>query len=348
LLLSEEFPVVPGLLRYGLNHPLAEIMPFADLVPSQNLQLFSYEDVDHFRHGFRNANIDIVPLANFNGDLGQAVLSLPGCTVYLLRTFPRIVRSALEGSGAFFVFSLRDAPSLIFNGKEPAPSSFIFARGPAEYRAVERHPGYYAVVAFASPMQGRGWPQTQGEFLAIPLSYEAKRMVRAQIVRLFETTSQNANLNSIPGADIALVDSLLETLDLTFAGHPSADAASARRNGTAASLRVLREIDEFADTNASRPIYSEEIAAAFGISVRTLANLMIQSNDMSLQRYLRLRRLWSTRRQLLAGTPNLKIKEVALAHGFWHMGDFAARYFRQFGEHPSSTQLRARAQASSG
>jgi AraC family ethanolamine operon transcriptional activator len=72
---------------------------------------------------------------------------------------------------------------------------------------------------------------------------------------------------------------------------------------------------------------------------------MIQSNEMSLQRYLRLRRLWSARRQLLTGAPNLKIKEVALAHGFWHMGDFAARYFRQFGEHPSSTHLRARAQA---
>jgi AraC family ethanolamine operon transcriptional activator len=323
-------------------------MPFADLVPSQNLQIFSYEDIDHFRHGFRDANVDIVPLGNFNGDIGQAVLSLPGCTVYLLRTFPRIVRSVLEGAGAFFMFSLRDAPSVIFNGKEPAPSSFTFARGPSEYRAVEREPGYYAAIAFSTPMDERGWPETHGEFLAIPFSHEMKLMVRAQIVRLFEATSQTPDLNSIPGANVALVDSLLETLDLTFAAYPYTDAANNRRNGTPASLRVLRTIDEFADANASRPIYSEEIASALGISVRTLANLMIRSNDMSLQRYLRLRRLWSTRRQLLAGTPHLKIKEVALAHGFWHMGDFAARYFRQFGEHPSSTHLRARVQASRG
>ena len=320
-------------------------MPFADLVPSQNLQLFSYEDVDHFRHGLRGANVDIVPTANFSGDLGQAVLSLPGCTIYLLRTFPRIVRSAVQGTGAFFVFSLRDAPAVIFNGREPTPPSFTFARGPAEYRVVERQPGYHAIIAFSAAMEGRGWPQTHGEFLAIPISHEMKWMVRAQIARLFKTTSQNPDLGSIPGADIALVDSLLETLDLTFADHPSADAASKRRNGAAPSLRVLRAIDEFAEANASRPIYSEEVAATFGISVRTLANLMIQSNEMSLQRYLRLRRLWSARRQLLTGAPNLKIKEVALAHGFWHMGDFAARYFRQFGEHPSSTHLRARAQA---
>ncbi len=338
---------MPGLLWYDLNHSLAGTMPFTDLIPSRNLQIFSYEDIDHFRSGIRGANVDIVPLANFNGDLGQAVLSLPGCTVYLLRTFPRIVRSALEGAGTFFLFSLRDAPSVIFNGKEPVPSSFTFARGPAEYRAVEREPGYYAAIAFPSRMESRGWPETHGEFLAVPLSHEMKLAVRAQIARLFATTSQNPDLDAIPGADVALVDSLLETLDLAFAGHPSADASNGKRNGAGASLRVLRTIDEFVDANASRPIYSEEIASALGISVRTLANLMIRSNDMSLQRYLRLRRLWSTRRQLLEGAPHLKIKEVALAHGFWHMGDFAARYFRQFGEHPSSTHLRARARFSS-
>ena len=316
-------------------------MPFTDLVPSPNLQVFSYEDIDHFRHGIRGADVDIVPLANFNGDLGQAVLTLPGCTVYLLRTFPRIVRSALANASTFFLFSFRDAPSVIFNGKEQVASSFNFARGPAEYRAVERQPGYYAAIAFNSPMDGRGWPGTHGDFLTIPLSHEMKLMVRAHIAGLFETTSKNPEINAIPGAETALRDSLLETLDLAFAGHSSTET-NGHRNGTATSLRVLRTIDEFADANASRPIYSEEIASALGISVRTLANLMIRSNDMSLQRYLRLRRLWSTRQQLLAGAPQLKIKEVALAHGFWHMGDFAARYYRQFGEHPSSTHLRAR------
>ena len=130
-------------------------MPFTNLIPSRNLQIFSYEDIDHFRSGIRDTNVDIVPLANFNGDLGQAVLTLPGCTVYLLRTFPRIVRSAIGGGGTFFLFSLRDAPAVIFNGKEAVPSSFTFARGPAEYRAVEREPGYYAAIAFSSRMEAK-------------------------------------------------------------------------------------------------------------------------------------------------------------------------------------------------
>jgi AraC family ethanolamine operon transcriptional activator len=320
-------------------------MSFADLVASRNLQIFSYADIDQFRHGFRGADIDIVPTANFNGDLGQAVLSLPGCTLHLLRTFPRIVRAGLDGHGAFFVFSLKDAPSVIFNGKEPAPSSFTFVRGPTEYRAVERDPGYYAAIAFASPIENRGWPDTRGEFLSIPLSHEMKLAVRAQIVRLFEAASQTPDLNMIPGAGESMVDSLLDTLDLAFAGNRPDDAAGRKHNGALPSLRVLREIDDFADANSSRAIYSDEIATTLGVSVRTLTNLMIRSNDMSLQRYLRLRRLWLTRCQLLTGAPQVKIKEIALAHGFWHMGDFAARYFRQFGEHPSDTHLRARVSA---
>jgi AraC family ethanolamine operon transcriptional activator len=171
-------------------------------------------------------------------------------------------------------------------------------------------------------------------------------MLRMLIARLFEAASRAPDPASVPGASMAMVESLLETLDVAFASHAPIDPAGRKRDAGPTSLRMLRAIDEFADANASRPIYSEEIAATFGISVRTLANLMVRSNDMSLQRYLRLRRLWSTRQQLLSGAAHLKIKEVALANGFWHMGDFAARYFRQFGEHPSDTHMRARVRAS--
>jgi AraC-like DNA-binding protein len=61
---------------------------------------------------------------------------------------------------------------------------------------------------------------------------------------------------------------------------------------------------------------------------------------MSLHRYLRLRRLWLVRRQLLAGADS--VKACALAFGFWHMGDFSHSYRVQFGETPSQTMARAR------
>ncbi|XIA64916.1 helix-turn-helix domain-containing protein [Bradyrhizobium sp. TZ2] len=45
---------------------------------------------------------------------------------------------------------------------------------------------------------------------------------------------------------------------------------------------------------------------------------------MSLHRYLRMRRLWLVRQQLLAGAGS--VKACALACGFWHLGDFARSY----------------------
>ena len=118
-------------------------MDFADFVPSQNLRVFHYPDIDHFRQGLRGASVDFVPLTKAHGPIGQMVLSLPGCDIYLLHTFPRIVRATLEGSYAFVMLSMKDMPSAIFNGQEAETSSLQFARGRAEYRAVERESGIF-------------------------------------------------------------------------------------------------------------------------------------------------------------------------------------------------------------
>jgi AraC family ethanolamine operon transcriptional activator len=68
---------------------------------------------------------------------------------------------------------------------------------------------------------------------------------------------------------------------------------------------------------------------------------MLKIRGMSLHRYLRLRRLWAVRRQLLAGGKTLQIKACALSNGFWHLGEFAALYAAQFGEALSTTLARS-------
>ena len=82
-------------------------------------------------------------------------------------------------------------------------------------------------------------------------------------------------------------------------------------------------------------IYSEDIAARIGVSVRTMHDAMQRYRGMSLHRYLRLRRLWRVRRRLVAGADS--VKAAALAYGFWHLGDFSQGYREQFGEAPSET-----------
>ena len=43
------------------------------------------------------------------------------------------------------------------------------------------------------------------------------------------------------------------------------------------------------------------------------------------------------RHELLAGSADTRISDVANRWGFWHMGSFAADYRKQFGELPSET-----------
>ena len=61
-----------------------------------------------------------------------------------------------------------------------------------------------------------------------------------------------------------------------------------------------------------------------------------------MHRYVRLRRLWSVRQQLLQGATEETLKAVALANGFWHMGEFRTLYQALFGETPQQTLAVAR------
>jgi AraC family ethanolamine operon transcriptional activator len=316
-------------------------MRFAGLVPSQHLQIFRYQDIDHFRQGLRGANVDFVPLAKVDIPIGQAVLSLPGCDVHLLHTFPRIVHTRLERNHAFVMLAMTDRLSAIFNGAEVGRSSLQFASGPTEYRAVEREPGDYAALVFTAAIGNRGWPDTGGEFLTVPISGELELRLRALIAQLFAAASRSPDPATTPWAGAGPTETLLETLDLVFERYLAVRSPGHARLHH--HLRALKTVDDLIDSNSLGALYSAEIASRLGVSVRTLSNLMVSTNGMSLHRYIRLRRLWTARRQLLAGDPGIQVKQVALGNGFWHLGDFAAKYAAQFGELPSSTQMHRRA-----
>ena len=129
-------------------------MRFAGLQPSHNLQIFRYQDIDHFRHGLRGASVDIVSLAAVDVPLGQAVLCLPGCHLYLLQTFPRHRSFNVRVYCTFVANSMKDNPAIIFNGEE-VKSPLRFARGSIGYRIVEKEPGYFAVLVFSFPTENR-------------------------------------------------------------------------------------------------------------------------------------------------------------------------------------------------
>ena len=114
---------------------------------------------------------------------------------------------------------------------------------------------------------------------------------------------------------------------------------------TTPTISLHSEIPQrFVAVNAGKTLYSADVARQLGVSVRTLHNAVVAIRGMSMHRYMRLRRLWSVRQQLLRARPSQSIKAVALVNGFWHMGEFTALYRELFGETPQQTLSAARKQ----
>jgi AraC-like DNA-binding protein len=83
------------------------------------------------------------------------------------------------------------------------------------------------------------------------------------------------------------------------------------------------------------PVSLFDLAKAAGLSVRSLHSLCRQRWNESPMTVLRHRRLDAARRRLLQGDAN--VTEVALDHGFGHLGRFSSYYRERFGELPSAT-----------
>jgi len=133
-------------------------------------------------------------------------------------------------------------------------------------------------------------------------------------------------------------ESLLGAIDNAFAEIVPAKW-TARANATR-QFKVFNDARAILAGDVAHPIYSGELARRIGVSVRTLHDAIQRYRGVSLHRYLRLRRLWLVRQQLLAGAPS--VKACALAYGFWHLSDFSRSYRSQFGEAPSETLATAR------
>ncbi len=115
-------------------------------------------------------------------------------------------------------------------------------------------------------------------------------------------------------------------------------AVQPRRDRVVASGRKTAAAVEFMIANAHRPIRTEEIAAAAGLSPRSLQTAFRREYDLTATDYLRSIRLDRVRQELRDAEPGLAtVAELARRWGFSHLGRFAASYASRFGEYPSVT-----------
>ena len=93
---------------------------------------------------------------------------------------------------------------------------------------------------------------------------------------------------------------------------------------------AIKFIEEKAHENPSVP----DICNVANLSWRSLDRVFKEYFGIGPKRYLLQFRLIRVRQQLKMRSPNVNIIDIANAWGFWHMGDFAQKYRRFFGELP--------------
>ena len=107
---------------------------------------------------------------------------------------------------------------------------------------------------------------------------------------------------------------------------------------SAQKRRALEKAMEYLAEHVNEPISVRGLCTAARSSERTLRRAFLEEFGVAPSRYLRAIRLRGVRRQLQSTSPDrAQISDIANLWGFWHMGQFAADYRRQFGELPSET-----------
>jgi AraC-like DNA-binding protein len=145
-----------------------------------------------------------------------------------------------------------------------------------------------------------------------------------------------------------LGESILRLVFLSFPHGHRNGSHNRLRHEVDSTPRRIREAVDFMHANMHQPLTLSEVAAATGVSVRSLQYGFRRFRSVTPLAYLREIRLGAVQAELASPLNRLSIRDVALKWGFTHMGHFAAQYRAAYGEAPSETARSARAEASKG
>lgn len=170
----------------------------------------------------------------------------------------------------------------------------------------------------------------------------------APLVRIATEATGLAQRLSATGAAILPVVVFSEGLmEACMEAFSRAEGRPSHARATRDAVRILGAAEDFLRVNVARPIYTEDLCKALAVSPRKLHQAFVVTCGMSPHAYLKRRRLVMVHQVLKSGGSGASlVKSVALAHGFWHLGNFARDYREQFGQLPSDTLAQGRAGAS--
>lgn len=324
-----------NVVRDGAQRLATDRLSFQGLKPSSALELQSY-DVDHFDESERYAGASSVPLSAGTTAIMRARLSLPTLTLSLVKTFPRIVRGYQLTNAAAVAVPMDHVTSSRINGQSMA-SSIVVLTGASDCLVYEPVGRLIGIVYFTPPAR-EPWAQLGDGYHLLNPAHDVLASLRRLISVTLETAAYDPDFLNEPASQTVVEQSLLSRMEAAISTSVSGAPVSSATEGY---QRIVADMEKLIRRDLTIWHKTTELAGQVGVSVRTLQSATQAICGMSPHRYSRVLRLWSVRKQLRAGPGRRSVKSCAMAHGFWHLSEFAASYRAAFGELPSETLQRA-------
>jgi AraC-like DNA-binding protein len=174
-------------------------------------------------------------------------------------------------------------------------------------------------------------------FALAPFSDTLQRTWNSTLALVESSTS---GVNPLPQAAETALEEFVLTLLLR--GHPHNFSEELERPERHPGSRLVRRAVQFVEEHASSALTTSDIAAGIGANVRSLQAGFRKWRQVTPTEYLRTIRLQRVRDALLQANQSTTVTDVALDHGFIHLGRFSQHYKKAFGENPAATLTRAR------
>jgi AraC family transcriptional regulator, ethanolamine operon transcriptional activator len=320
------------------RYVMSDLTLDADQVRVRSLE---FDDMDAMAHTMVGSHMDFVPLQSgkFHGRVCQ--IDVDGLSLRRISEHPHLKHGAIGPERIALQLLLRSAASMTINGSEFGRSHLAVLPGDMSTHAIfpVEHERIGIVIrkddldrmieSYGAP------PLPQNTLSLLHLSDAQVNAMSSAFSAMTDFAQRLPNLFAVPGLGPAIAD---ECRGLLMGALSDVNALSGSQLQTRDMLRQIRGADEFLQSHINRPIYTEELCTALGVTARQLHQSFAAVYGMSPHAYLKRRRLILVHRALRSNreVPAM-VKSIALSHGFWHLSHFGQEYAAMFAETPSAT-----------
>lgn len=251
--------------------------------------------------------------------------------------------AAIPGMRTFAILA-PDAPLNDWCGRSFSPDSIAAFARDGEFQSISQ-PGFdvhtlsFTDTQLAAACERLGIPDVTESFSSCGAVLQIDRRRTKALRQLVNSSLQALCVAGLPGTgwtgSAHIRDKVAEHLVMLITDSSLNMRTPSQRLRSVAISRAFEVIED----GLEKGISVREVASTSNISRRTLEYAFRERFDMSPKAFINSQRLVKVRRDLRLKLCDVPIVEIANRWGFWHMGQFAYDYQRQFGELPSQTAI---------